>query len=124
MGVIDPGRPVHSLGDDERGEKGRTTLPKTANKSHQWVVAAVVGLPDALASTAFRRGTARLPASTKIDVLEVYCQQCRRPYERVVAEECEAAKSRDHLIGGPTGERAKRKHADSVDLLDAVADVG
>jgi hypothetical protein len=99
------------------------------SRTHRWVVAAVVDLPETLASQAFRRGTARLPERTKIDVLEVYCGQCRRPYERVFGEDCAAAESKDHLIGGPTGERAKRKgaHDDTAgaDVVDAVAaDVG
>ena len=78
--------------------------------SHVWVVAATITLSDGLAKQAERRGTVRIPEDTKIDVLETYCAQCRRPYEDVAGANCEAAESRDHLIGGPTGERKKRKH--------------
>ena len=92
-------------------------MPQAVSRTHRWVVAAVVGLPDGLAAQAHRRGTARLPGATKIDVLEVYCGQCRRPYEVVAGAGCEAAESRDHLIGGPTGERAKRKHTHDCTLV-------
>ena len=56
-----------------------------------------------------RRGTARVPKDTKVEILAVYCSQCRRPYDAVSDKPCVAAVNRDHLIGGPTGERRKRK---------------
>lgn len=80
----------------------------TVTKKHKWVVAATVPLNDSLAKQADRRGTVKIKAETKIDALETYCDQCKRPYRDVVGENCEAAASRDHLIGGPTGERKKR----------------
>ena len=109
------GRASHVTGDE-----GASDLPQAVSRTHRWVVAAVIGLPDTLAAQAFRRGTARLPSATKIEVLETYCAQCRRPYERVVDVDCEAAESKDHLIGGPTGERAKRKGADETVTAEAV----
>lgn len=96
-------------------------LPQAVSRAHKWVVAATVSIPATLAAQAYRRGTARLPERTKIEVLEVYCGQCRRPYDRVCEEPCAAAESKDHLIGGPTGERAKRKGAQAV---PDTADVG
>lgn len=96
-------------------------MPQAVSRTHKWVVAATVDIPAGLAAQAFRRGTARLPEKTKIDVLEVYCGKCRRPFERVAEDDCEAAESKDHLIGGPTGERAKRK---GVQALPETADVG
>lgn len=106
--------------DSVTGNEGASHLPRAVSRTHRWVVAAVIGLPDTLAAQAFRRGTARLPSATKIEVLETYCAQCRRPYERVVDVDCEAAESKDHLIGGPTGERAKRKGADETVTAEAV----
>jgi hypothetical protein len=97
---------------------------------HTWVVAALVDLPENLAKQAFRRGTVRVPAeerphgapTLKIDVLDVYCGQCRRPWEDVSDRGCEAAESKDHLIGGPTGERKKRKDGESdADTVEADA---
>lgn len=87
------------------------------SSSHQWVVAATVDLNDSLARQAFRRGTVRVPAeiptngvpSLKVDVLDVYCGACRRPWEAVHEQSCAAAENKDHLIGGPTGERKKRR---------------
>lgn len=83
-------------------------MPKAISTSHVWVVAATVTLTDVLARQAERRGTVRLAAATKIDVLETYCSQCRRPFEDVAESPCIAAETREHLIGGPTGERKKR----------------
>lgn len=80
-----------------------------ANRNHQWVVAATVPLAEPLARQAKRRGTARLPEKTKIDVHEVYCDSCRRPWDAVNGRDCEAAESKDHLIGGPTGERKRTR---------------
>jgi hypothetical protein len=72
------------------------------------VVAATVVLPDKLAGQAHRRGTVRVPEATKIEVMDTYCCQCMRSYDDVIETPCIAATDRDHLIGGPTGERKKR----------------
>lgn len=79
------------------------------SNGHTWVVAATVDLPSPQARQAFRRGTYRIPEHTKVQVEEVYCSGCRKPFEAVAEKQCEAVESRDHLIGGPTGERKKRK---------------
>lgn len=81
--------------------------PYTMN--HIWVGAAHVPLAPSVAGNAERRGTARVPKDTKVEILAVYCSQCRRPYDAVSDKPCVAAVNRDHLVGGPTGERRKRK---------------
>jgi hypothetical protein len=45
----------------------------------------------------------------KVEVLDVYCLQCRRVFEDA-PNECIAAVTTEHLRGGPIGERQKRKH--------------
>lgn len=82
------------------------------SQDHLWVAATTITLKDNLARQADRRGTVRIPETTKVDVLDVYCEHCRRPYDAVAGQACIAAteKGREHLIGGPTGERKKRKH--------------
>lgn len=80
------------------------------SQEHIWDAACTVILPPALAKQANKRGTVRIPEAMKVDVLDVYCKSCRRPFEDVFGQPCVAAENRDHLIGGPTGERAKRKH--------------
>lgn len=86
-------------------------MPQQAySADHVWVGATYVTLPKNLARQAEKRGTVRLPEQTKVDILEVVCTQCRRPYDDIAGQPCEAAENRDHLIGGPTGERKKRKH--------------
>jgi hypothetical protein len=98
---------------------------------HTWVVAALVDLPEPLAKQAYRRGTVRVPAeervtgspTLKIDVLDVYCGQCRRPWEDVSGRTCEAAESKDHLIGGPAG-RKKRTGSGENDADGVEAHAG
>lgn len=89
-------------------------MPQQAySQDHRWVAATYVELPDdKLARQADRRGTVRLPANTKVDVLEVMCVQCRKPRDMVDGVPCEAAteKGREHLVGGTPGERKKRSH--------------
>lgn len=87
------------------------------SNDHVFVGATYVTLPSNLARQAEKRGMIRLPAQTKVQILEVVCIQCRRPYDDVEGQPCAASspESRDHLIGGPagssaTGERKKRKH--------------
>jgi hypothetical protein len=72
-----------------------------------------VVLATGQARQADRRGTIRIAKETKVEVLEVYCVQCRRPFEDVEGQSCIAAQSREHLIGGPIGERKKRKTGDA-----------
>lgn len=67
-------------------------------------------LDDRRARRAFNRGTVRVPADTKVEVLDVYCAMCRRSYTDAADTPCSAAQSTEHLRGGPIGERAKRKH--------------
>lgn len=88
-------------------------MPQAYSDDHVWVVATELQIPDNLVKHAKRRGTVRLAVpdgSLKAEVLDIYCHQCRRPYDAVAGQPCAAAENRDHLIGGPTGERKKRKH--------------
>ncbi len=78
----------------------------TVLTEHKWVGAAYVTLAKGQASYAARRGSIRVPTETRVDVLEVYCGTCRRPYEDAIGEPCEMG---HHLRGGPIGERKKRK---------------
>lgn len=77
---------------------------------HAWVVAATVQVSESVAAQADRRGTCRIEAEQKVDALDIYCGACRRSYKDVHDQPCIAAEDKDHLIGGPTGERKKRKH--------------
>jgi hypothetical protein len=76
---------------------------------HQWVGACVVPLDAAQANTASLRGYIKLQVRARINVLEVYCDQCHRPYDAVFGDPCAAAASNEHLRGGPIGTRKKRK---------------
>lgn len=97
-------------------------MPKPYTATHDWVAATNVDVPPGRARMAFTRGTMRVAVDTKVEVLDVYCRQCRRPFDAVEGQPCAAADNRDHLIGGPTGERKKRKHNHDCTLLGC--DVG
>lgn len=81
--------------------------------THEWVGAACIPMDAKAAKRAVDRQSVRtymLDGDLKINVLDVYCAACRRPYDDVADQVCEAAESNEHLRGGPIGERAKRRH--------------
>lgn len=81
--------------------------------THRWVGAACIPMDPKAAKRAFDRGSVRthmLDQDLKVDILDVYCEECRRPWDDVADQQCEAAEGNEHLRGGPIGERAKRKH--------------
>jgi hypothetical protein len=86
------------------------TDPHTGGQ-HRWVAAATVSLNDAEAKLAQMRGSIRLAERVRIDCLEIYCGSCKRPWDDVFDEPCEALESTEHLRGGPIGIRRKRNHA-------------
>lgn len=81
-------------------------MPDQTLPDHKWVGASNVPLDERAARRADRRGSVRVAVETKVEVLEVYCLNCRRPYEDVVGEPCVMT---HWLHGGPIGERKKRK---------------
>lgn len=82
--------------------------------AHTWIGAAEVRLSDKAAKHANLRLSIRTGGElgARIDMLEVYCVKCRRPYDDVADAECEAQIDNTHLIGGNPGERKKRKIAE------------
>src|SRR5262245_50886601 len=80
------------------------------SEAHVWVAAATVPLDLRQAKRAVLRHNVHLPDKTVVNVLEVYGEQCRRPWDDVADEACQAALSNEHLRGGPIGERKKRAH--------------
>jgi hypothetical protein len=86
-------------------------MPRTISEQHQWVGAIIIDLPEHLARRGNNRGRMPIPAGLPpVDVLEVYCVMCKRPYDAVADKPCSSAESTEHLRGGPLGERKKRKH--------------
>ncbi|MGW7090084.1 hypothetical protein ACWGH2_42245 [Streptomyces sp. NPDC054871] len=77
--------------------------------AHVWIVAAEIKVEDRLAKLADFRGSFTTGQDTRVDALEVYCRSCRRPYEDVADQDCEALLDNRHLIGGDQSQRAKRK---------------
>jgi hypothetical protein len=81
----------------------------TASTDHIWVGAALVALTAKQIKYAEWRGYVDMPPQ-RVDILECYCDACRRPYDDVADQPCAAAVNNEHLRGGPIGERQKRKH--------------
>lgn len=77
--------------------------------AHVWIIAAEIKVEERLAKLADHRGSITTVAGTRVDALEVYCRNCRRPYEDVAGNDCEAQIDNRHLIGGDQSQRAKRK---------------
>lgn len=69
----------------------------------------MVDVDHKTAKVADFRGSFRVKEQTRIDALEVYCQECRRPYDEAADQPCEAKINNEHLIGGDQSVRAKRK---------------
>lgn len=78
--------------------------------AHVWVINAQVEVDAKQAKTADFRGSIRVKEQTRIDALDVMCRNCRRAYEDVADQDCEAKIDNTHLIGGDQSVRAKRKH--------------
>lgn len=84
---------------------------------HNWVAATTIDVAEHQARRGNSRGTLRIPVSTLVNVLEVYCAMCKRPYDDVADKPCSAAEGTEHLRGGPIGERRKRLHNHDCELV-------
>ncbi|MGW9438639.1 hypothetical protein [Streptomyces sp. NPDC055607] len=73
-----------------------------------WIVAAEIKVEGRIAKVADFRGSFTAMKDTRVDALEAYCRNCRRPYESVAADDCEALTDHRHLIGNDRAVRAKR----------------
>jgi hypothetical protein len=95
-------------------EPSTPTSPPPAKEAehslaHVWIVAAEIKVEERVAKLADFRGSFTTVSGTRVDALEVYCRNCRRPYEDVAAADCEAQIDNRHLIGGDQSQRMKRK---------------
>lgn len=102
-------------------------MPRTISDQHDWVGAIILDLPEHLARRGSTRETLRIPADTHVEVLEVYCAMCKRPFDAVADKPCSASEGTEHLRGGPIGERKKRAHhhdCEQVGCVDAAHPVG
>lgn len=78
---------------------------------HDWVIPALIHADRRMISQARQRNYITVSERTRIDVIDLYCCNCRRPYDEVRGTPCPSKTSDNgHLRGGPLGERAKRKH--------------
>lgn len=83
--------------------------PPDKDTGHVWIGAAQVNLDDRTARRAARYQSYIVPADTRVHVLDVYCEACRRNLEDVKDEPCAAQIDNTHLIGGDQAHRMKRK---------------
>jgi hypothetical protein len=97
-------------------------MPRVITEEHQFVAAVTVDVTPQQAQFGARRGVIRLTAGLKVDVLDLYCAMCRRPWDDVADQPCSAYASTEHLRGGPLGERKKRKHHQHHDCEAAGCD--
>ncbi|MEV0254758.1 hypothetical protein AB0H82_10920 [Streptomyces sp. NPDC050732] len=86
-------------------------LATTISHPHKWVVAAEITVEEAVARVADFRGSFKTKVEQRIDALDTYCRNCRRPFADVSDYDCEALVDNRHLIGGDQSVRAKRKPA-------------
>lgn len=79
------------------------------SSKHQWYAAANIDIAQSDAEQALELGYVKLPAETRVDVLDLRCKQCQRWYDEVRSDPCSAAtEGTAHLIGGP-GPNVRRK---------------
>lgn len=91
--------------------QARTAGPKVdpQDAPHEWVLASNVPVTERQMRYALMRGALTVPMRTKIEAIEGFCKNCRRPYEDIADEACVYALGQnEHLRGGPIGERKKR----------------
>lgn len=87
---------------------GRQVTPmsrKTSEGHHNWVIATAVEVPENIARRGVQRGVVRLSGPITFDVMDTYCGTCRQAYIDVADQPCKG-----NVIGGPVGERKKRRH--------------
>ncbi|MFF4777549.1 hypothetical protein ACFY05_32300 [Microtetraspora fusca] len=94
------------------------------SEDHVWLGAAIIRLSSRQAARAYLRHAVRLEKGERVEILESYCEQCRRPWDDVKDEPCAAAADNSYLRGGPIGIRKKRKHAQPAVPGTAVAEAG
>lgn len=95
---------------DTWGEHRAMSQKSQENSAHHnFVIAATIDVSEQLARKGHQRGVVKLPAETRVDVMEAYCANCRKTYEDVADQPCSVAVlGNEHLRGGPIGVRAKR----------------
>jgi len=87
---------------------GAPAVETTTSRDHAWVIAAELPVSAEVAKYADFRGSFKTKTEQRVNALEVYCKECRRPFEDVADEECAAKVDNRHLIGGDQRVRAKR----------------
>lgn len=94
-------------------------MPERVKDGHVWVGAATLAIPIGVVRQAFRRRIFIVRKNDKVSIEEVYCNNCRVTYERAVGKPCQAAESREHLIGGPIGDKRVKRVDDGEQLRAA-----
>lgn len=74
---------------------------------HEWVGAGLLLLDTKRAEQATRSGKVTIVSRVSVDILDVYCRKCRRPYQSAKDEKCVLGSQH---IGGP------RKQPDPLTL--------
>ncbi|TWV34897.1 hypothetical protein FRZ03_27765 [Streptomyces misionensis] len=77
---------------------------------HKWVVAEIQ-VDETVARIADFRGSFKTRVEQRINALDTYCKNCRRPFADVSSYDCQALLDNRHLIGEGQSVRAKHKPA-------------
>lgn len=85
---------------------------KPVSPTHQWVGNSTHPLDSRSAAIANRLGRVKVNVDSVVEILDVYCEACKKFYDEIGDQPCSAAVSTEHLIGGPTGTRKRRVHDD------------
>lgn len=91
-------------------EDGVYQMQRVITEHHQWVIASIIDVNDKQAKYAARRDNFYTEEPARINVLDVRCDMCRKPYEQVADQPCAAYVDNKHLIGGRAdGSRIRAK---------------
>lgn len=75
---------------------------------HEWIAAAEVPIEARHVRRALLRQSFRVEkAGLKVDVLDVYCRNCRRNFVDVADQPCICKETTRHLRGGPDGRKRR-----------------
>lgn len=74
---------------------------------HEWIAAAEVPIEARHVRRALLRQSFRTEANLKVDVLDVYCRNCRRNFVDVANDKCICKETTRHLRGGPDGRKRR-----------------
>lgn len=90
---------------------GNAAVDEAKKFDHDWIGSATVDLDDKTAARAARYLSYLAQAGDRIHMLEVYCKKCRRNFDDVKGQKCQAKVNNNAFIGGDQTTRKRRNVA-------------